>query len=175
MVGCRNLINRDVWDITWILADPAMPLTMALQLAGTITLLVWQVGSAGLVGFAVLALLLLVSTRVVRRMNQQEQQLKKRQPGRAQRHPGGIHQEAAAGAPEQAGPLLHRAANAKRRQGWGCWAGTQGSMPSAKGLMLGTPLLVTLATFTTYLMSGNTSPCPRCSPPSPCSPCCASP
>ena len=29
----QNLINRDVWDITWILADPAMPLTMALQLA----------------------------------------------------------------------------------------------------------------------------------------------
>ena len=53
----QNLINRDVWDITWILADPAMPVTMALQLIGTIALLVWQVGSAGLVGFAVLTLL----------------------------------------------------------------------------------------------------------------------
>ena len=42
-----------------------------------------------------------------------------------------------------------------------------------EGLMLSTPPAGDLATFTTYLASGNTSPCPRCSPPSPCLPCCA--
>ena len=41
-----------------------MPVTMALQLIGTIALLVCQGGQCRSGGFAVLALLLLISTRV---------------------------------------------------------------------------------------------------------------
>ena len=156
----QNLINRDVWDITWILADPAMPVTMALQLIGTIALLVWQVGSAGLVGFAVLALLLLISTRVVRRMNQQEQQLKRQQDER-----NGILAEYIKKLrlvrQNGLGPFFTRAANTKRQQELGVLGRVLRLDAINEGLMLSTPLLVTLATFTTYLASGNTLTLPQ--------------
>ena len=97
---------------------------------GTIALLVWRVGSAGLVGFAVLALLLLISTRVVRRMNQQEQQLKRQQDER-----NGILAEyiKKLRLVRQTARPFTRVANAKRQQELGCWAGCSGSMPSTKG------------------------------------------
>ncbi|MDF2273647.1 ABC transporter transmembrane domain-containing protein, partial [Aeromonas caviae] len=156
----QNLINRDVWDITWILADPAMPITMTLQLIGTIALLVWQVGSAGLVGFAVLALLLLISTRVVRRMNQQEQQLKRQQDER-----NGILAEYIKKLrlvrQNGLGPFFTRAANTKRQQELGVLGRVLRLDAINEGLMLSTPLLVTLATFTTYLASGNTLTLPQ--------------
>lgn len=156
----QNLINRDVWDITWILADPAMPVTMALQLIGTIALLVWQVGCAGLVGFAVLALLLLISTRVVRRMNQQEQQLKRQQDER-----NGILAEYIKKLrlvrQNGLGPFFIRAANTKRQQELGVLGRVLRLDAINEGLMLSTPLLVTLATFTTYLASGNTLTLPQ--------------
>ncbi len=114
-----------------ILADPAMPLTMLLQLLGTIALLVWQVGSAGLVGFAVLTLLLLISTRVVRRMNQQEQQLKRQQDER-----NGILAEYIKKLrlvrQNGLGAFFTRAAGHKRQQELGCWGGCSGSMPSTR-------------------------------------------
>lgn len=149
----QNLINRDVWDITWILADPAMPLTMLLQLLGTIALLVWQVGSAGLVGFAVLTLLLLISTRVVRRMNQQEQQLKRQQDER-----NGILAEYIKKLrlvrQNGLGAFFTRAAGHKRQQELGVLGRVLRLDAINESLMLSTPLLVTLATFTTYLVSG---------------------
>ncbi|MCE9956483.1 ABC transporter transmembrane domain-containing protein, partial [Aeromonas rivipollensis] len=156
----QNLINRDVWDITWILADPAMPLTMALQLAGTIALLVWQVGSAGLVGFAVLTLLLLLSTRVVRRMNQQEQQLKRQQDER-----NGILAEYIKKLrlvrQNGLGAFFTKAANAKRQQELGVLGRVLKLDAINSFLMMSTPLLVTLATFTTYLASGQSLTLPQ--------------
>ena len=135
-----------------ILADPAMPLTMLLQLLGTIALLVWQVGSAGLVGFAVLTLLLLISTRVVRRMNQQEQQLKRQQDER-----NGILAEYIKKLrlvrQNGLGAFFTRAAGHKRQQELGCGRVLRLDAIN-ESLMLSTPLLVTLATFTTYLVSG---------------------
>ena len=109
-----------------------MPVTMALQLIGTIALLVWQVGSAGLVGFAVLALLLLISTRVVRRMNQQEQQLKRQQDER-----NGILAEYIKKLrlvrQNGLGPSSPGRPTPSASRNWGCWAGCSGSMPSTKG------------------------------------------
>jgi ABC-type multidrug transport system fused ATPase/permease subunit len=137
-----------------------MPVTMALQLIGTIALLVWQVGSAGLVGFAVLALLLLISTRVVRRMNQQEQQLKRQQDER-----NGILAEYIKKLrlvrQNGLGPFFTRAANTKRQQELGVLGRVLRLDAINEGLMLSTPLLVTLATFTTYLASGNTLTLPQ--------------
>lgn len=156
----QNLINRDVWDITWILADPAMPITMLLLLAGTIALLVWQVGSAGLVGCAVLTLLLLLSTRLIRRMNQQEQRLKHNQDER-----NGILAEYIKKLrlvrQNGLGPFFTRAAEQKRQQELRVLGRVLRLDAINDALMLGTPLLVTLATFTTYLVSGQSLTLPQ--------------
>ncbi|MFM4705446.1 ATP-binding cassette domain-containing protein [Aeromonas bivalvium] len=149
----QNLINRDVWDITWILADPAMPVTLLLQLAGTVALLVWQVGHAGLVGCAVLVLLLLLSTRLIRRMNQQEQRLKHSQDER-----NGILAEYIKKLrlvrQNGLGPFFTRTARRKRQQELRVLGRVLRLDAINDALMLGTPLLVTLATFITYLASG---------------------
>ena len=59
------------------------------------------------------------------------------------------------------GPFFTGAANAKRRQELGVLGRVLRLDALNEGLMLGTPLLVTLATFTTYLMSGNTLTLPQ--------------
>ena len=138
-----------------------MPLTMALQLAGTITLLVWRVGSAGLVGFAVLALLLLVSTRVVRRMNQQEQQLKA-STGRATNGILAEYIKKLRLVRQNGLGLLHRGGQRQAPAGLGVLGRVlRLDAPQRKGLMLGTPLLVTLATpFTRLHLMSRAAPSP---------------
>ena len=112
-----------------------MPVTMALQLIGTIAPAGcgrWAVPVCGLRGTG---LLLLISTRVVRRMNQQEQQLKRQQDER-----NGILAEYIKKLrlvrQNGFGPSSPGRPTPKRQQELGCWAGAQAIDAINEGLML---------------------------------------
>lgn len=127
----QNLINRDVWDITWIWLTPPCRSPCCYNCSAPSPCWCGRWAAPALVGFAVLTLLLLISTRVVRRMNQQEQQLKRQQDER-----NGIWRSTSrscgwcartGSVPSSPGPPATSASRS-----WGCWGGCSGSMPSTK-------------------------------------------
>lgn len=156
----QNLINKDVWDVSWMLAEPLSLLFTLLQLIGTVALLVWQVGEAGLVGCAVLALLLIGSSELVRRMNRQERVLKQRQDER-----NGILAEYIKKLrlvrQNGLGPFFIRRAEARRAEELTSLRRILRLDALHDTLSHGAALLVTLATFATYLLAGQALTMPQ--------------